>query len=134
MRMSIITKFSNELYIRVSIVLGSIFFIISAFYRDIFSESIEQNFKQLLAYDRYGSLLPPESIGYLLVAVFIVAHVGLFTKSNWGLVLVVVYYLLSALVSLFSGVSVVLPIEAFLSWMVLLIDVVIVLVRIEQKN
>ncbi len=124
--MQIVKFLSRANSLRVLVVLSCALYVFSFFFRDIFSRFISKEFHQLLAYDGFLSILDVNVSAYLFITIFLISHLGIFLGKKWGLSILVIYYALIPVVGLMSGMTVILPVEVFLGWIIMVLDFFII--------
>jgi hypothetical protein len=114
---------SKKNVIRALIVISAMSYTIWVFGRLVLWPYFDENVQRLLDVDGYGAMLPEYEFAYVpWVSVSLLSYIGLFFLRRWGRDLLVAVYLLTLILSPFSGVMIHAPYERFFFTVFMLSD------------
>jgi hypothetical protein len=125
---------SKKNVVRIAVIIACLLFIFNFLFREIFWDFFESDYKKLLPYDGFDTFVPIGLYAFLGLVLFLASHILLLIRKLGGLNLLMGYYFYMALSSLFTGLSVSHPIEVFIGWLILILDVVIVFLLLTKNT
>lgn len=118
---------------RILAILVCVLYFFSFFFRDLFWTYFDEDFQRILIFNGFSSLFDSDLLAYALIFVYGISHLGVILSSIWGLNLVVLYYALVSIASIFSGLIVLHPIEVLIGWAILFLDLAIMYNSLEKS-
>jgi len=109
--------------IRVLTLISALSYVIWVFGRLVLWQDFDENVQMILDADGYGAILPEHEYAYIpWISISLLSYVGLFLLRPWGRNLLAIVYLLTLLLSPFSGVMIHAPFERFFFTVFMLCD------------
>jgi hypothetical protein len=109
--------------IRTLVIISALSYVIWVFGRLVLWQHFDENVQRLLDADGYGTKLPEHEFAYVpWVFISLLSYMGLLLFRRWGRDLLVAVYILTLVLSPFSGVMIHVPYERFFFTVFMLSD------------